>query len=208
MKCTIALTAIFMFASCNNQKKEAEPQEETTTQNQSTRYNPDSGYTTGTTLNNKKNGWWKSFNQHGQLVAEELYDATEHVLRERLVTNAEISSERMITQHGELVVTYHPNGRMASYGYYKADSIDTNRTLTGDSRQFDKNGILRLYSNFNEKTRLVSETEYDYTGQLLEERFYIYINQTTKKNTGTWKKYKNGKLIETVKQKNSYTIVN
>ncbi len=66
------------------------------------------------------------------------------------------------------------------------------------SAQLMKAKLIR--SNFNEKTGLISETEYDYKGQLLEERFFLYLKTGERKNTGTWKKYKDGKLTEQTKQ--------
>lgn len=200
MRYPILLASLLMGISCGKPEKEKTETEEAITPDQSKIYSADSGYTTGSTMNNKKSGWWKSFNAQNQLLSEELYDNNEQLMRERLITNGEVSSERMISDQGELVITYHPNGRIQSYGFYKTDSIPANKALTGDSRQFDKNGTQRLYSNFDHNRGIITEIEYDAAGKIWEERYYkTECPNCNQIPTGTWKKYIDGKLKETVK---------
>ena len=159
-----------------------------------------SSYSVGLFTNNRKTGWWKSYNVNGGLLSEDFYNNNEQLLHE-VVTDGKVSSaERIITPSGELIISYHTNGRMKFFGYFTQADSTAPKILSGDAREYDSTGVMRLYSNFDNEKGLVSEREYNSSGQLFEERYYSVACPTCdKKPTGTWKTYSNGKLEKTTK---------
>lgn len=159
-----------------------------------------SSYSVGLFTNNRKTGWWKSYNANGGLLSEDFYNNNEQLLHE-VVTDGKVSSaERIITPNGELIISYHPNGRMKFFGYFTQADSTAPKVLSGDAREYDSTGVMRLYSNFDNEKGLVGEREYNSSGQIFEERYYNVACPTCdKKPTGTWKTYSNGKLEKTTK---------
>jgi antitoxin component YwqK of YwqJK toxin-antitoxin module len=159
-----------------------------------------SSYSVGLFTNNIKTGWWKSYNANGGLLSEDFYNNNEQLLHE-VVTDGKVSSaERIITPSGELIISYHSNGRMKFFGYFTQADSTAPKVLSGDAREYDSTGVMRLYSNFDNEKGLVSEREYNSSGQLFEERYYSLACPTCdKKPTGTWKTYSKGKLEKTTK---------
>lgn len=190
--------AAVLLSACANESPLAE---ETTTDRENKVYADDSSsYSVGLFTNNRKTGWWKSYNANGGLLSEDFYNNNEQLLHE-VVTDGKVSSaERIITPSGELIISYHSNGRMKFFGYFTQADSTAPKVLSGDAREYDSTGVMRLYSNFDNEKGLVSEREYNSSGQLFEERYYSVACATCdKKPTGTWKTYSNGKLEKTTK---------
>ncbi len=159
-----------------------------------------SSYSVGLFTNNRKTGWWKSYNANGGLLSEDFYNNNEQLLHEVVTDGRMSSAERIITPGGELIISYHSNGRMKFFGYFTQADSASPKILSGDAREYDSTGVMRLYSNFDNEKGLVSEREYNSSGQLFEERYFSVACPTCdKKPTGIWKTYSNGKLEKTTK---------
>lgn len=198
MKIHLSTIIAILCYSCNSENDTM--QNENKIQENKVYAEDSSSYSVGLFTNNRKTGWWKSYNANGGLLSEDFYNNNEQLLHE-VVTDGKVSSaERIITPSGELIISYHPNGRMKFFGYFTQADSTAPKVLSGDAREYDSTGVMRLYSNFDNEKGLVSELEYNSSGQIFEERYYSLACPTCdKKPTGTWKTYSNGKLEKTTK---------
>lgn len=199
MNTTHLLWGALLLFSCTTEQS---AQEKTAPANEQQKiYAADSSsYSVGVYMNNKKTGWWKSYNANGQLLSEDLYNREEKLLHERLTDGQLTSAERIVTPGGELVISYHPNGRLKFFGYFTQADSSAPKILNGDARDFDSTGVLRLHSHYDVSKGLVSEKEYNAMGQLFQERYFnVPCPSCDKKPTGTWKTYQNGKLEKTTR---------